>query len=77
MESPVEEDVFLRELVKVSRQKHHHVSWVDRDGVDRTTVLSQADVVRLNTIASRMRISKSEVLRRAAHVPVEKPAKQP
>ena len=48
----------------------------DRDGVERQTALSQPEVVRLNTIASREGISKSEVLRRAAHIPVERPAKQ-
>ena len=69
-----DESRFLRDLVKASRQKIHHVRWVDRDGTERQTALTQPEVVRLNTIASRERISKSEVLRRAAHVPVEKPA---
>jgi hypothetical protein len=75
MDIPADEQAFLRDLVKVSRQKPHHVSWVDRDGVGRHTALSQPEVVRLNTIASRLGVSKSEVLRRAAHVPVEKPAR--
>ena len=75
METPVDEQTFLRDLVKASRQKLHHVKWVDRDGVERQTALSQPEVVRLNTIASRLGVSKSEVLRRAAHVPVEKPAR--
>ena len=72
---PDDEQIFLRDLVKASRQKIHHVKWIDRDGTARQTPLSQPEVVRLNTIASRMGISKSEVLRRAAHVPVEKPAR--
>jgi hypothetical protein len=72
METDADEQAFLRDLVKVSRQKTHHVQWVDRDGTGRQTVLSQAEVVRLNKIASREAISKSEVLRRAAHVPVER-----
>lgn len=76
MESPDDEQIFLRDLVKLSRQKLHHVKWVDRDGVERQTPLSQPEVVRLNTIASRLGVSKSEVLRRAAHIPVEKPARQ-
>jgi hypothetical protein len=76
METPVDEQTFLRDLVKASRQKLHHVKWLDRDGVERQTALSQPEVVRLNTIASREGISKSEVLRRAAHIPVERPAKQ-
>jgi hypothetical protein len=75
MDLPTDESVFLRELVKVSRQKPHHVAWVDRDGTARQTALGQAEVVRLNTIASRLKVSKAEVLRRAAHVPVEKPAR--
>jgi hypothetical protein len=62
-------------LVKASRQKIHHVKWVDRDGVERQTPLSQPEVVRLNMIASRLGVSKNEVLRRAAHVPVKKPAR--
>lgn len=73
MDLPVDEPVFLRDLVKASRQKVHHVKWVDRDGTERQTALSQPEVVRLNTIASREGVSKSEVLRRAAHVPVVKP----
>jgi hypothetical protein len=76
MDAPDDEQIFLKDLVKASRQKLHHVKWVDRDGVDRQTALSQPEVVRLNTIASRLGISKSELLRRAAHVPVEKPARQ-
>jgi hypothetical protein len=73
MQSPDDEQIFLRDLVKLSRQKLHHVRWVDRDGVERQTPLSQPEVVRLNTIASRLGVSKSEVLRRAAHIPVAKP----
>jgi hypothetical protein len=73
MESPDDEQIFLKDLVKLSRQKLHHVKWVDRDGVERQTPLSQPEVVRLNTIASRLGVSKSEVLRRSAHIPVAKP----
>lgn len=72
MGTPEDEQTFLRELIKASRQKHHHVKWVDRDGTERLTVLSQAEVVRLNTIAGRLAVSKSEVLRQAAHIPVTK-----
>jgi len=67
-----DEQAFLRDLVKASRQKIHHVKWVDRDGTDRQTVLTQAEAVKLNTIASRLKMSKSEVLRQTAHVPVVK-----
>jgi hypothetical protein len=72
MTTPEDEQTFLKNLVKASRQKVHHVRWVDRDGTERQTALSQPEVVRLNIIAAEQRISKSEVLRRAAHIPVEK-----
>ena len=72
MNLPDDEHAFLRELVKASRQKIHHVDWIDRDGTARQTALTQAEVVRLNTIAQRLKVSKSEVLRQAAHIPVAK-----
>ena len=74
MELPEDEQIFLKDLVKASRQKTHHVGWTDRDGTERFTTLSQAEVVRLNTIAAKLRISKGEALRQAAHIPVKKPA---
>lgn len=73
MDLPDDEQAFLRDLVKTSRQKIHSVKWVDRDGTERLTTLTQAEVVRLNTIASRLGTSKDEVLRRAVHIPVAKP----
>ena len=69
---PADEQTFLKELVKNARQKHHSVEWTDRDGSERVTVLSQTEVVRLNTIAHRLGLSKPELLRQAAHVPVAK-----
>lgn len=72
MDLPDDEQIFLRDLVKISRQKIHLVQWADRDGSARKTMLSQAEAVRLNTIAAKLRISKSETLRQAAHVPVAK-----
>jgi len=72
MDLPDDEQLFLRDLVKASRQKIHVVKWVDRDGTDRQTVLSQTEVVKLNTIASKLKISKNELLRQAAHIPVAK-----
>ena len=75
MQLPDDEQVFLRDLVKASRQKIHTVKWVDRDGTDRQTVLTGPEAVRLNTIASRMKISTKELLRQAAHIPVPKPVK--
>jgi hypothetical protein len=77
MNLPEEEEGFLRDLVKASRQKPHHVNWVDRDGTDRLTTLTQAEAIRLNTIASRLGTSKSEILRRAAHIPNRKSAEKP
>ena len=44
MDLPEDEQSFLRDLVKASRQKTHVVKWIDRDGTDRQTVLSQAEV---------------------------------
>jgi hypothetical protein len=75
MQLPDDEQSFLRDLVKVSRQKIHTVKWVDRDGTDRLTVLSAAEVGQLNRIAVKMKLSTKELLRQAAHVPVAKPAK--
>jgi len=70
---PADEQTFLKDLVKSARQKHHHVKWTDRDGTERVTVLSQPEVVRVATIAHRLGISKPELLRQAAHIPVAKP----
>ena len=77
MDPPEEEQGFLRDLVKASRQKSHDVDWVDRDGTNRLTTLTQAEAIRLNAIASRLGTSKSEVLRRAAHIPNKKTADKP
>lgn len=72
MELPPDDLQFLRDLVKVSRQKPHHIKWVDRDGTERVTTLTQPEVVRANTLAHRLRISKVELMRQAAHIPVGK-----
>ena len=78
MELPDDEQLFLRDLVKASRQKIHAVKWVDRDGTDRQTTLTQNEAVRLNIIAARLKISNKELLRHAAHIPVPKlPPKPP
>jgi hypothetical protein len=74
MDLPEDDRNFLRDLVKTSRQRTHHVTWTDRDGTARVTVLNQAEVVRLNTIAGRIGKAKGETLRQAAHLPVAKPA---
>jgi hypothetical protein len=72
MESENDEQAFLRDLVKASRQKCHAVKWVDRDGSERITMLTQADLGRLNALAQAKKISKSEVLRQAAFQPVQR-----
>lgn len=71
---PADDQTFLKELVKTSRRKHHHVKWTDRDGTERVTVLDQVEVVRFAKLAHGLGISKPELLRQAAHVPVAKPA---
>jgi hypothetical protein len=70
MDLPPDDQAFLRDLIKISRQKHQHVTWTDRDGTERLTVLTPADALRLNTLAHRLKLSKSETLRQAAHIPV-------
>ena len=72
MTLPDDEDAFLRDLVKTSRQKIHFVKWVDRDGTPRQTPLTPADAARVNSIAQRLGISNVELMRRAAHIPVAK-----
>lgn len=74
MNLPEADQDFLRDLVKTSRQRSVHVRWVDRDGTDRITTLSQADATRLNTLAHQLGVSKDAVLRQASHLP---PAKRP
>ena len=69
---PEDELTFLRDLVKTSRQKPHRVDGVDRDGTERSTVLSPAEAARLNQLAHGQKISKGELLRQAAHIPVKK-----
>ena len=69
MNLPEPEQLFLRDLVKGSRQRLHHVRWLDRDGSERITTLSQADDVRLGAIARHLGVGKEAVLRQAAHLP--------
>ena len=75
MDITEDERTFLKDLVKLSRQKTHHVAWVDRDGTPRQTALTQQEVVKVNVIAAKLGISKSETLRQAAHIPVTKAPK--
>ncbi|MEI6861439.1 MAG: hypothetical protein WCL04_04220 [Verrucomicrobiota bacterium] len=72
MDLPDDEKSFLKDVVKASRQRPHLVTWRDRDGSERHTALSPIEVMRINQIAQRLKISKAEVLRQAAHIPVSK-----
>ena len=54
MNLPEADQDFLRDLVKVSRQRARHVRWVDRDGTARITTLNEADATRLNALARRL-----------------------
>lgn len=74
MELSDDDQGFLRDLVKATRQKSYHVKWVDRDGTARLSALNQTEIVRLNQLADRQGIAPGELLRRAAHIPVAKPA---
>jgi hypothetical protein len=67
-----DEQAFLRDLVKGSRQKIHFVKWIDRDGSSRQTALTPPEATRLNSIAQRLGISNVELMRQAAHIPVAK-----
>lgn len=69
MQLPDDDVAFLRDLVKLSRQRSQHVAWVDRDGTKRLTTLTAADVTRLGTIARQLHVSTAEALRQAAHIP--------
>ena len=72
MDLPEDELTFLRDLVKLSRQKIVRVQWIDRDGTTRVTPLSQPENARLKEIAARLGTNPGEVLRQAAHIPVPK-----
>lgn len=69
MNLPEAEQEFLRNLVKLSRQRPHHVRWIDRDGSERMTPLSPAEATRLNALAQQLRLSKDALLQQAAHLP--------
>ncbi len=69
MQLPTPDLDFLRALVKTSRQRLHHVRWVDRDGTARVTTLSAEDARRVNELAHQLGIAKDALLRRAAELP--------
>lgn len=77
MDITSEEESFLKDLVKASRQRIHQVKWVDRDGTQRLTALNQADFARVNALASQQKLSAAELLRKAAFIPVTKRQDEP
>ncbi len=74
MDLPADELVFLRDLVKASRQRIQHLTWTDRDGTKRLTAVTAAEGAKLQAIAQRLKLSREALLRQAAHIPVA-PAK--
>lgn len=70
MNLPDDEQTFLSDLVKTSRQRSQHVTWTDRDGTKRLTALTPTELVRLKAVAQRLKLSPSDTLRQAAHIPV-------
>lgn len=75
MDLSADDLVFLRELVKTSRQRTCVVAWVDRDGSKRQTVLTAAEAKRLNALAHERRLAAGELLRQMAHIPVAPPVR--
>lgn len=60
---------FLREVVKASRQRTHHVTWVDRDGTSRLSALNSLEFGQVREAATAHKISPAEMLRQVAHIP--------
>lgn len=60
---------FLRDLVKASRQRVHHLTWLDRDGTKRLTALTAAEFAKVTALAGALNVSAAEALRQAAHIP--------
>jgi len=66
MNLPDTDQDFLRDLIKLARQRPHPVSWVDRDGTARVTALLPVEMDHLNRLAHQLRLSKSAVLEQGA-----------
>lgn len=77
MNLPEPEQDFLRELVKASRQRSHHVRWTDRDGTVRVTTLNDADSARLNGLARQLGLGREALLQQASHLPAIRRAAPP
>lgn len=69
MDLSADDLAFLKELVKGSRQRIHRLTWTDRDGTSRVTVLNEADFMRLKGVAAALKLPPAEALRQAAHIP--------
>lgn len=67
-----DDDVFLRALVKGSRQRVVHLKWTDRDGTPRLTPLTAGEATRVNALARAQGLSAEALLRAAAHLPAAK-----
>ena len=75
MDLAPDDDLFLRSLVKGSRQRTVHLKWTDRDGTARLTALTPAEATRVNTLARARQLSAEALLRETAHLPAAgKPA---
>lgn len=72
MDIAPEELSFVRDLVKAARQRVHHITWTDRDGTKRLTVLTEPEFTRLKKLSAGLRLSPAEALRQAAHIPNSK-----
>lgn len=70
MDFPPDDDLFLRNLVKSSRQRTVHLKWTDRDGSARLTTLTAAEATRVNSLARARHLGAEALLREAAHLPV-------
>ena len=72
MNLPEADQDFLRDLVKVSRQRSRHIRWVDRDGSARITTLNEADAMRVGSLARQLGVGNDALLREAAHLAAAK-----
>ena len=69
MDSPPDDELFLRGLVKASRQRSVHLKWTDRDGTSRLTALTPAEATRVNALARARGLGAEALLRETAHLP--------
>ena len=71
--APLDDETFVRALVKSSRQRVVHLRWTDRDGTARLTALTSAEATRLQGLArARGQANAEALLRATAHQPAGK-----